>query len=56
MIIVSDNFLVKSVFFFFFLHNKVSPFLAQAQGICVYVGHSCLLDTYGPTPLIGPSA
>jgi hypothetical protein len=37
MISVSDNFLVESERFFF-LQNKIYPFLAQA--ICIYVGHS----------------
>ena len=37
-----------------FLQNKICPFLAQ--GICIYVGHSSLWNTAGPTPLICPSA
>ena len=46
MISVSENFLVESECFF--LQNKICPFLAQ--GICIYVGHSFLWNTVGPTP------
>jgi hypothetical protein len=37
---VSENFLVECFFLFFFLQNKICPFLAQ--GISIYVGHSFL--------------
>ena len=47
MISVSENFLVESEWFFF-LQNKICPFLAQ--GICIYVGHSFSWNTVGPTP------
>jgi hypothetical protein len=36
---VSENFLAEAERFYF-LQNKISPFLAQ--GICIYVGHSFL--------------
>ena len=47
MISVSENFLVESEWFLFY-QNKICPFLAQ--GICIYVGHSFLWNTVGPTP------
>jgi hypothetical protein len=48
MISASENFLVESERLF--LQNKMCLFLAQ--GICIYVGHSFLWNTAGPTPLI----
>ena len=51
MISVSDNFSVESEWV---SQTKVCLFLAQ--GVCIYVGHSLLRNTVGPTSLICPSA
>jgi hypothetical protein len=48
MISVSENFLVESEMFLFW-QNKICSFIAQC--IYIYVGHSFLWNTIGPTPL-----